>query len=89
MVTQKSKATKLETIYGKYSNIVTYEYRGYKYDVEYSNGMDYCVTSAHIQHRDAQANIDKLIESNENGDQETEFLSTDVLNRILDDMFAV
>lgn len=87
MVTQKSKATKLETIYGKYSNIVKYEYRGYKYEVEYSNSMDYCVTSAHIQHKDAQEKIDKLIESSENNNQEVEYLSTDVLNSILDKYF--
>lgn len=88
MVTQKSKATKLETIYGKYSNIVKYEYRGHKYEVEYSNSMDYCVASAHIQHRDAQEKIDKLIESSENNNQKAEYLTQDVINKILDDAFC-
>ena len=53
---------KLFTVYGKHSNIVTYEYKGKQYDVEYANNYTYCVTPAHIQHKDAQAKIDKIIE---------------------------
>lgn len=57
----EQKATKLYTIYGKYSNIVTYEYRGMKYDVEYATGMDFCCTPAKIQHKDAQQKIDETL----------------------------
>lgn len=53
---------KLFTMYGKHSNVVTYEYRGKQYDVEYANDYTYCVTPAHIQHKNAQAKIDKIIE---------------------------
>ena len=56
------KAKKLFTTYGKYSNVVTYEYRGIKYEVEYANDWTYCVTPAKVQHEDAQAEIDKMIE---------------------------
>ena len=56
------KAKKVFTMYGKHSNIVTYEYKGMQYDVEYATDYTYCVTPAHIQHRNAQAKIDKMIE---------------------------
>lgn len=56
------KAKKVFTMYGKYSNIVTYEYRGMQYEVEYANDWTYCVTPARIQHESAQAEIDKRIE---------------------------
>lgn len=55
-------AKKVFTMYGKYSNVVTYEYRGMTYDVEYSNNWSYCVTPAAVQHKDAQLKIDKAIE---------------------------
>lgn len=56
------KAKKLFTMYGKHSNVVTYEYRGMQYDVEYATDWNYCVTPANVQHQDAQARIDKMIE---------------------------
>ena len=56
------KAKKLFTMYGKNSNIVTYEYRGMQYDVEYATNWNYCITPANIQHQDGQARIDKMIE---------------------------
>lgn len=56
------KAKKVFTMYGKHSNIVTYEYRGMQYDVEYANDYTYCVTSPKVQHKDAQEKIDKMIE---------------------------
>ena len=56
------KAKKLFTTYEKYSNIVTYEYRGRQYDVEYARDWTFCVTPAKIQHEDAQRRIDKEIE---------------------------
>lgn len=59
---EKYRATKLYTMYGEFSNVVTYEYRGHQYDVEYPNSIFYCCTPAHIQHKDKQDNIDKLIE---------------------------
>lgn len=56
-----AKAKKVFTMYGKYSNTVTYEYRGKQYDVEYPTCWTYCTTPAYIQHRDAQEKIDKAI----------------------------
>lgn len=49
--------------YGKYSNTVEYEYKGHKYDVVFARDCSYCCTPAHIQHRDAQERIDKMLES--------------------------
>lgn len=60
-----NKAIKKETYYGKYSNTVVYEYRGRNYEVEYATCFTYCVTPAHIQHKDAQEKIDKIIEHEE------------------------
>lgn len=57
------KAKKLFTTYGRYSNTVTYEYRGKTYDVEYSNDWTYCTSPARVQHQDAQARIDAEIEA--------------------------
>lgn len=56
------KAKKIQTIYGKYSTIITYEYRGKTYDVEYARDWTYCTSPARIQHQDAQARIDREIE---------------------------
>ena len=56
------EAKKLFTTYGKHSTIITYEYRGERYDVEYARDWSYCVPSARVQHKDAQARIDALIE---------------------------
>ena len=50
-------------IYGKYSNLVEYEYRGEKYEVEYSNCWNYYCISPKIQHKDAQAKIDKKLDN--------------------------
>lgn len=57
------QAKKIFTMYGKYSNTVTYEYRGMKYDVEYAKDNSYCVTSPKIQHQDAQDRIDKELDA--------------------------
>lgn len=57
------KAKKIFTMYGKYSNTVTYEYRGMKYDVEYAKDYSYCVTSPKVQHQDAQKRIDKELDT--------------------------
>lgn len=61
-----TRAKKIETFYDKYSNTVTYEYRGHTYDVEYATCQSYCVTNPRIQHEDAQRKIDKMIEREEN-----------------------
>ena len=58
-----AKAKKIETYYGKYSNIVIYEYRGCRYEVEYANDFSYCCSPAWIQHKDAQEKIDKAIDN--------------------------
>ena len=47
--------------YEKFSTFVEYSYKGHKYEVEYPNAIDYCVTSSAIQHRLAQENIDDQI----------------------------
>lgn len=60
------EAKKVSVVYGTYSNIVTYKYRGYEYDVEYSTSMNYLCTSAKLQHETEQEKIDKRIEENEN-----------------------
>lgn len=46
----------------KHSTFVEYEYRGMTYEVEYPNNYTYCCTSPSVQHKDAQAKIDKIIE---------------------------
>ena len=53
-------------IYGKYSNIVEYEYRGRKYEVEYPNDMSYYITKPSTQHRIEQEKIDDAIEREKN-----------------------
>lgn len=72
------KAKKIFTMYGKHSNIVTYEYRGVQYDVEYANNYTYCVTPAKVQHEDAQAKIDKMIEQGDSQKKGNEFNADEV-----------
>lgn len=48
---------------GKYSDIVEYEYRGEKYEVEYAKGFTYCCTAPSIQHKNAQAAIDEELDN--------------------------
>ena len=62
-MTGKEKPKKVFTMYGKYSDVVTYSYKGSEYDVEYSKCWTYCTTPAHIQHQDAQRRIDEVIEN--------------------------
>lgn len=58
------KAKKVFTIYGKYSDTVTYEYRGKTYDVEYAKDWTYGNGGNPArQHREAQARIDAEIEA--------------------------
>ena len=57
------KAKKVFTIYGTHANIVTYEYRGKHYDVEYPTCVNYCCTSPKVQHADAQKRIDAEIDN--------------------------
>lgn len=61
MIERKAKPTGF-VIYGKYQNIVEYEYRGEKYEVEYANGSNYWVTSPRVQHQNAQAEIDERLD---------------------------
>ena len=58
----KAKKTGI-VLRGKYSDVVQYEYRGKLYDVEYAKGMTYCCTSPRMQHMDAQARIDREIDT--------------------------
>lgn len=61
MVERKAKPTGF-VIYGEYQNIVEYEYRGEKYEVEFANCMNYLVTSPKVQHENAQYEIDKRLD---------------------------
>lgn len=72
------KAKKLFTMYGKHSNTVTYEYKGKQYDVEYANDYTYCVTPAWVQHRDAQAKIDKMLSQANNETEKGTFNADEV-----------
>ena len=57
------KAKKIATFRDKWFTTIEYEYRGHRYDVEYPNGNQVCCTPAHIQHRDEQEKIDKMIDN--------------------------
>ena len=58
----KAIPTGSKTYNRQYSTFVEYEYRGHKYEVEYANDWTYCVTPAKVQHEEAQAAIDKMID---------------------------
>lgn len=58
-----AQAKKVFTMYGKYSDIVTYEYRGKQYDVEYAKDWSYYVTPAYVQHRNAREKIDAELDT--------------------------
>lgn len=57
------KAIKKEVFKDKYFTAIVYEYRGCTYEVTYANGWQVCCTPAWIQHRDAQAEIDKMLDN--------------------------
>lgn len=59
----KAKATGFKVKNRQYSTFVEYEYRGEKYEVEYANDFTYWVTSPKVQHEQAQARIDKDLDS--------------------------
>lgn len=69
----KNKAVKIETYRSKYTSTVVYEYRGKKYEVEYSNCWTYCITPAWIQHRDAQEKIDEALDNPKSESNEKPF----------------
>ena len=77
------KAKKLFTTYGKYVDMVTYEYRGHQYDVEFARDWTYCTTPAKIQHEDAQRRIDKQIEDEERN-KDKEPIDLDEILKMLD-----
>lgn len=59
----KNKATKICTLRNEYYSTVIYEYRGHEYEVEYSNSwLVFKKKPAYLQHKEAQARIDQLIE---------------------------
>ena len=64
-------------IYGKYSTIVEYEYRGKKYEVEYANDWTYGNGgNPSAQHREAQERIDREIEEESKPKKETRYEDT-------------
>lgn len=58
-----NKPKKVEAFHDKYFTTVVYEYRGCRYEVTYANGWQVCCTPARIQHRDAQAKIDEMLDN--------------------------
>lgn len=52
------KAKKIETCRDKYYSYVVYEYRGKRYEVEYSNSWNCLASPAWYQHKVAQEKID-------------------------------
>lgn len=58
-----NKAKKVETFRDKYFTTIVYEYRGCKYEVTYANGWQVCCSPAWVQHRNAQAEIDEMIDN--------------------------
>lgn len=58
-----TKAKKVETYKDRYFTTIVYEYRGCKYEVTYANGWQVCCSPAWIQHRDAQAEIDEMLDN--------------------------
>ena len=59
----KAKAVKKEVFRDKYFTTIVYEYRGCTYEVTYANGWQVCCSPAWIQHRDAQAEIDEMLDN--------------------------
>lgn len=59
-----AQAKKLNTHHDKYFTHIEYEYRGRKYEVSYANGNQVCCTPPWIQHKDAQAKIDRALDEN-------------------------
>ena len=58
-----AQAIKKEVYKDKHFTTIVYEYRGCNYEVTYANGWQICCTPAWIQHRDAQAEIDKMLDN--------------------------
>lgn len=54
----------LFTLGNSYYNEKTFEYRGLTYTVEYSSGYTtFSTKPAYIQHKEAQARIDKIVDN--------------------------
>lgn len=73
-------------MYSKYSNEVEYEYRGYKYFVEFPTGMTYGCTSPKLQHEIEQEKIDRMIEEEKKPRQPNE---TETCDYALDMFFKM
>ena len=50
-------------MHDKHMDTVEYEYRGCTYEVRYAKDWTISITSPRIQHRDAQARIDEMIDN--------------------------
>lgn len=59
----QARAKKIETYRDKHFTTIVYEYRGCKYEVTYANGWQVCCSPAWVQHRDAQADIDEMLDN--------------------------
>ena len=76
------QAKKIETFRDKYFTAIVYEYRGCQYEVEYANSHQVCCSPAWVQHRDAQAEIDKKLD-NSKAEIETEKIDLDEIWNIM------
>lgn len=78
------KPKKIEVHKDRYFSQVVYEYRGHRYEVEYANGWQICCTPAWIQHRDAQAKIDGLIDNPKPMPQKVDKTAAEQMDEIYD-----
>ena len=72
-----TQAKKIETFRDKYFTTIIYEYRGSRYEVEYANGHQICCSPAWVQHRDAQAKIDEMLDNPKPIENNTEVIDLD------------
>lgn len=78
-----TQAKKIETFRDKYFTAIIYEYRGSRYEVEYANGHQICCSPAWVQHRDAQAKIDEMLDNPKPIENNTEVIDLDEIWEML------
>lgn len=78
-----TQAKKIETFRDKYFTTIIYEYRGSRYEVEYANGHQICCSPAWVQHRDAQAKIDEMLDNPKPIENNTEVIDLDEIWEML------
>lgn len=78
-----TQAKKIETFRDKYFTTIIYEYRGSRYEIEYANGHQICCSPAWVQHRDAQAKIDEMLDNPKPIENNTEVIDLDEIWEML------